>query len=80
MYIQIKVQPKSKENAFVEKLEDETFKFKIKAAPEKGRANKELINFLAAELNIKKDEILIISGHTDSRKLLKIPDNTKLPW
>lgn len=79
MYIQIKVIPKSRETAFVEKMDDDTYKIRVKAAPEKGKANDELIRFLSKTLNIRKDEILIISGHTDTRKLLKIPD-TKLPW
>jgi hypothetical protein len=79
MYIQIKVIPKSRETAFVEKMDDDTYKIRVKAAPEKGKANDELIRFLSKTLNIRKDEILIISGHSDTRKLLKIPD-TKLPW
>ncbi len=80
MYIQIKVIPKSRETAFMEKMDDETYKVRIKSAPEKGRANNELIEFLSVELKISKDSIKIISGHTDPRKLLKIPDNTEIPW
>lgn len=79
MYIQIKVIPKSRETKFIEKMDDETYKIRVKAAPEKGKANEELIRFLAKTLSIRKDEISIISGHTDTRKLLKIPD-IKLPW
>lgn len=80
MYIQIKVQPKAGEVKFVEKMDDETYKIKLKAAPEKGKANEELIKFLSDQLQIPKDKILIIGGHTSPRKLLKIPDDTKLPW
>lgn len=79
MYIQIKVIPKSRATEFVEKMDDETYKIRVKAAPEKGKANTELIRFLAKTLKVTKDEIIIISGHTDTRKLLKIPD-LKLPW
>ncbi|MEK9167103.1 MAG: DUF167 domain-containing protein [Patescibacteria group bacterium] len=80
MYIQIKVVPKSRETAFIEKMDDETYKIRIRSAPEKGRANEELIKFLSDSLKIPKDSIKIISGHTDPRKLLKIPDNTIIPW
>lgn len=80
MYIQIKVQPKSGETKFMEQMDDETYKIKLKAAPEKGRANKELTEFLSKELHIPKDAISIISGHASPRKLLKIPDNTTIPW
>lgn len=79
MYIQIKVIPKSRVTEFIEKMDDETYKIRVKAAPEKGKANAELIRFLSKTLKIQKDDILIISGHTDTRKLLKIPD-LKLPW
>lgn len=72
MYIQVKVSPRSRTTEFMELMDDGTYKFRIKAAPE--------IEFLAKELDISKDEIKIISGHTDRNKLLKIPDNTKLPW
>lgn len=80
MYIQVKVVPKSRETAFIEKMDDETYKIRLRAAPEKGRANEELIKFLSENLLITKDSIKIISGHTDPRKLLKIPDDTKIPW
>jgi len=80
MYLQIKVIPKSPQTKFVEKMDDETLRIRIKAAPERGRANKELIRFLASELGCQKDEILIISGQTDARKLVKVPDKSILPW
>jgi uncharacterized protein len=80
MYIQIKVSPKSRATEFMELMDDGTYKIRLKAAPEKGKANEELIKFLAQELNISKDGIKIISGHTDRKKLLKIPDNTIIPW
>ena len=80
MYIQIKVVPRSGNSEFVEKMDDETYKIRLRAAPEKGRANEELIKFLSDSLEIPKDSIRIISGHTDTRKLLKIPDNTNIKW
>ena len=79
-YIQVKVAPRSARTEFVEKMDDETLKIRLKAVPEKGRANIELIRFLAKTLNVRKDEVLIISGQTDTRKLVKIPDTAKLPW
>jgi uncharacterized protein (TIGR00251 family) len=80
MYIQLKVTPKSQRTEFIERMADDTIKIRLKAAPEKGRANEELIRFLAESLKIDKTEVLIISGQTSTRKLLRIPDNTKLPW
>jgi uncharacterized protein (TIGR00251 family) len=75
-YLRIKVIPKSSKNEITEIMKDsseeETIKIRIKAAPEKGRANAELIKFLSQELNIEKSSISIISGKTDQVKLLKI--------
>lgn len=80
MYLQIKVLPRSIKTEFVERMEDETLKIRLKAVPEKGKANAELIQFLSKELKISKEEIKIISGVTDQRKLVKIPDQTPIPW
>ncbi|OQY07750.1 MAG: hypothetical protein B6I25_00940 [Planctomycetales bacterium 4572_13] len=44
------------------------YKIKIAAPPEKGKANKMLIHFLAEQLNIKKNAIQIKSGRTNAVK------------
>ncbi len=75
-YLRIKVIPKSPKNEITEIMADDsgeqTIKIRIKAAPEKGKANAELIKFLSKELNIPKAGISIISGKTNQLKLLKI--------
>lgn len=76
-YLRVKVIPKSQKNEIVEKMEDGTLKVRIKAAPEKGRANKELIKFLSSELKIPKENIIIISGAKDQLKLLRIHGSNK---
>lgn len=47
-------------------------KLNVVAVPEKGKANQELINFLAKKLRIAKSDIKIISGETDRYKKLEI--------
>jgi uncharacterized protein (TIGR00251 family) len=73
-YLKIKVIPKSHKNEIVETMGDEehTVKIRIKAPPEKGKANAELIKFLSKELQTSKANISIISGKTDHIKLLRI--------
>ncbi|MCD6176149.1 MAG: YggU family protein [Planctomycetes bacterium] len=44
------------------------YKIKIAAPPEKGKANKMLINFLAEQFGIKKNTIQIKSGQTSAVK------------
>ena len=73
-YLRIKVVPKSPKSEVVEIMADEekTIKIRIKAVPEKGKANAELIRFLSHELDVSKENISILSGKTDHLKLIKI--------
>lgn len=75
-YLRVKVIPKSAKTEVVEIMEDsqgeKTIKIRIKAAPEKGRANKELIKFLSSEFKLPEEKISILSGKTEQLKLLKI--------
>lgn len=70
-YLRIKVLPKSSKNEVVEIMDDETIKIRIKAVPEKGKANTELIKFLSKELGINRSNISILSGKTEQLKLIK---------
>ena len=55
-------------------LLDGMLKIKISAAPEKGKANLSVIEFLACQLGVKKNSISIISGTTKSHKSIKVSD------
>lgn len=72
MYIRIKVHPKSKDSGIVETMDDGTIKVRVKAPPEKGKANKEVIKILAEKYGVKKSEVEIVSGKADQIKLVKI--------
>lgn len=52
--------------------DEETIKIRIKAVPEKGRANAELIRFLSKELSIPKENITIINGKSSQLKLIRV--------
>lgn len=75
--ISVKVIPNAKRNEIVG-WENEELKIRIKAVPEDGKANEELIRFLAKTLKISKSQIEIVRGHTSRHKQLAIqnpPDN-----
>lgn len=55
-------------------LLDGMLKIKVSAAPEKGKANQSVIEFLARQLGVKKNSIEIISGTTKSHKSIKVSD------
>jgi len=44
----------------------------VKAAPEKGKANKEVIDVIAKMLKVAKGSVEIVSGLTNRKKLLRI--------
>lgn len=47
-------------------------KVKLKAAPVKGEANKELIKFLAKKFSVAKSQVEILKGLTSKDKLVRI--------
>jgi uncharacterized protein YggU (UPF0235/DUF167 family) len=71
-YFRIKVTTKQPKTEYLSTLDDETIKIRLKAVPEKGRANDELTRFLAEVLAIRKDTIEIIAGASDTVKLVRI--------
>ena len=70
--IKVKITSSSPKNEITGFMSDGAIKVRIHAVPEQGKANAELIRFLAKELDIDTDNIELISGHTSSRKELLI--------
>lgn len=52
---------------------------RVRAAPQRGEANRQLVEFLASILNVPKSTIKIVSGAGSVRKVLEIPDEAELP-
>ncbi len=67
----VKITPNAHKNEIVGWRED-VLHIRIRAVPEKGRANEELIEFLSEKLKIAKSKITILSGHTSRLKRLQI--------
>ncbi len=63
----VKVLPKSSFTGYVG-FENGILKVKLKAVPEKGKANEELIAFLSSSLRIPKSKILLLRGGTSKQK------------
>ena len=53
---------------------EKIYKIRIKAAREKGKANAELIKFLASYFKVSKSQIVIVSGRTEQIKLIRIDE------
>ena len=77
LYIRIKVRPNAPKTQIKETMEDKTIKLDVAAAPEKDKANKEMIKFLAKKFEVLRDNVIIISGKKDRLKLIKIMKKSK---
>ncbi len=69
-YLTVKILPGSSKTEVIERMSDgETWKIRVAAPPEKGKANTELVRFLKKSFGLQTE---VVSGKTDRRKLLKI--------
>ena len=71
MKLQIKVIPSSSKDYIAGWL-GEALKVKVKAPPEKGKANKAIIKVLEKKLDLPKGSINITGGSTSSKKVIEI--------
>lgn len=69
--ITLRVQPNARRNEVL-KLEDGVFHIRIAAPPVKGRANRELIDFLSRSLGVSRGSITIDKGLTSRTKVISI--------
>ena len=78
----IKVTPNSSQTKISGKFLDEKnqthIKINLAAVPEDGKANAELIKFLAKLLKISKSKIEIIRGETSRMKVVKVEGTPEL--
>ncbi|MFY9590172.1 A1G_07140 family DUF167 domain protein [Rickettsia endosymbiont of Halotydeus destructor] len=74
-FLNLKVKASAKANAVNDLItvNDKLYlKLSIKASPEKGKANEEIINYLAKEWRIERNNLEIIKGQTSNLKTLLI--------
>ncbi|MFC2061131.1 DUF167 domain-containing protein [Elusimicrobiota bacterium] len=69
--VDLKVQPSSSKRKII-RTTDGGLKIYLHSAPEKNKANRELIKYLAEELGISKSGISIEKGGTSRKKVIKI--------
>jgi len=72
LVLRIKVIPKSAKSEVVGTMEDGTVKIRIAAVAEKGKANAELIAFLAKQYNVSRGDVKIMTGETSALKQVRI--------
>jgi len=69
--VSVKVQPRSRAPG-VEKLADGSFRIRVLAAPDRGRANREVIDRLAEFLDVPPSRLKIVRGEASSNKRVRV--------
>lgn len=71
MKVSIKVKTNAKENTVQEGPEGE-LRVLVKAPPQEGRANEAVVEVLAAHFKVPKNRVVIVSGFSSKRKVVRI--------
>jgi uncharacterized protein len=74
--IAVKVHPNARKNE-ISGFSNEVLRVKIAAPADKGKANKELIEYFSDILGLKKENIEIVKGQTEHNKLIAIEGITR---
>ena len=69
--LEVKVQPRSKAPG-VEKLADGSFRVRVRAAPERGRANREAVERLAEFLDVPPSRLSVVRGEGSTNKWVRL--------
>ena len=71
MKITVKVKPGSRVE-ILEKTGERVYLARLKARPEKGKANEALVRLLSEQFGIPRQAVRIVSGHTSKMKLVEL--------
>jgi uncharacterized protein (TIGR00251 family) len=73
MSLVVRVVPSASKTEIIGWMSDGSLKIRLAAPPVDGKANGELVSFLAKILGVSKNEIEIVSGQTSKKKTLRVP-------
>lgn len=68
----VRVVPKASKTEIVGMMDDGAIKIRLTDAPTDGKANKALVKFLAKVLDVKRDQIEIVAGHSSRQKIISV--------
>ena len=72
LVLTLKVIPKASRNEIAGWQADGALKVKVSAAPEKGKANAAICDFLASEFGVPRRNVRILRGETSHTKQVEI--------
>ena len=71
MKVSVRVKPNAKENS-IEKLGEGGFVIRVKARPQKGKANQAAAEVLARYFCVSKSQVMLLKGACSRQKLFEI--------
>ncbi len=72
MLVKVRVIPKAKREEVV--FEGDFLVVKVREPPERGRANKRVVELLAEHFGVPKSHVEIVRGHRSREKLVKVSE------
>lgn len=78
LVLSVQVQPRAGRNT-IAGPHGEHLKIRLAAPPVEGRANAELVAFLAQEFGVRREDVEILRGDTARRKLVRVRSPKRLP-
>ena len=69
--LRLRVAPGARRSEVVGRL-GEAWKLRVHAAPERGRANDEVVALLADALGVPRSELRVVAGHTARDKVVEV--------
>ena len=77
MLVEVKVKPNGKKDRVIKVCVAQSLEVEIRAKPENNEANERLLSFLAKRLNLPKENLKIVKGNRERKKLIKIEGITE---
>ena len=74
MELNVKVIPRAERTEIAGTMSDGTWKVRVKAVPEYGKANEELCRFLARHFGVGREDVSIVTGATSQRKRVRVEE------
>lgn len=78
LILTLRIQPGASHSGFAG-LHDGALKIRINAPPVEGRANRELIDFLATVFGCAKANVVLLRGESGRTKVVRIHGPTRIP-
>jgi uncharacterized protein (TIGR00251 family) len=75
----LRIQPNASRDAFLGPYGEQAYKVTLTAAPVDGKANAQLIKFLAKQFDLPRSRVEMLTGGSSRNKRLRLKSPNKLP-